>query len=293
MNSRPLFSVLIANYNNGCYLQQAIDSVMAQTYDNWEIILVDDGSTDNSAEIYKKYESDPRFHIYFNDKNHGCGYTKRRCAELANGEICGFLDPDDCLSEKAAETMAEAHFRHPECSLIYSQYYLTDANLTIKKVSTHQHQLPDNKTFLDEPFSGAVSHFATFKKNLYSKTEGISAQMTSAVDIDLYLKLEEVGSLLFIPTPLYYYRIGTGNNISLGNRTSSATMSDFIARIHAYQRRGENPNLLSVSYSAILDQKYKDGYSDGQAYVRKSLPYRIGFFLIRPIKKIYQFFVHE
>ena len=58
MNDNPLFSVLIANYNNGKYLMEAINSVYAQTYTNWEIILVDDASTDNTKEIYKELEKD-------------------------------------------------------------------------------------------------------------------------------------------------------------------------------------------------------------------------------------------
>ena len=55
MQSHPLISVLVANYNNGCYLQEAIDSIKRQKYDNWEIIIVDDGSTkDNTLEIAKE-----------------------------------------------------------------------------------------------------------------------------------------------------------------------------------------------------------------------------------------------
>ena len=65
MEKTPLFSVLIANYNNGKYLQEAVDSVLAQTYTNWEIIIVDDKSTDNSAEVYNQYKDDSRFHIYY------------------------------------------------------------------------------------------------------------------------------------------------------------------------------------------------------------------------------------
>ena len=98
MNDNPLFSVLIANYNNGKYLMDAIKSVYEQTYTHWEIILVDDASTDNSHELYKELEKDERIRIFYNDENHGCGYTKRRCAELANGELCGFLDPDDAYT---------------------------------------------------------------------------------------------------------------------------------------------------------------------------------------------------
>ena len=70
--THPLFSILIANYNNGRYLQEAIDSVLAQTYTNWEVVIVDDKSTDNSFEIYEKYKDDPRFHVCFNDVNRGC-----------------------------------------------------------------------------------------------------------------------------------------------------------------------------------------------------------------------------
>lgn len=58
MNATPLFSVLIANYNNGKYLMEAIESVRQQTYANWEIILVDDGSTDNSKELYSELQKD-------------------------------------------------------------------------------------------------------------------------------------------------------------------------------------------------------------------------------------------
>ena len=74
----PLFSVLIANYNNGRFLQQAIESVLTQTYSNWEIVIVDDASSDNSFDIYDKYKDDNRFVFKFNEKNEGCGSPKRR-----------------------------------------------------------------------------------------------------------------------------------------------------------------------------------------------------------------------
>ena len=96
--NQPLFSVLIANYNNGKYLMKAIESVRQQTYVNWEIVLVDDGSTDNSEELYSELEKDERIRIFRNEKNMGCGYTKRRCAELAKGGISVIKDSDDRMA---------------------------------------------------------------------------------------------------------------------------------------------------------------------------------------------------
>ena len=116
MNDHPLFSVLIANYNNGKYLLEAIESVKAQTYTQWEVVLVDDGSTDNSRELYSMLEQDSRIHVFYNEENKGCGYTKHRCAELAQGEFCGFLDPDDVLLPKALEVAVNAFHAHPQAS---------------------------------------------------------------------------------------------------------------------------------------------------------------------------------
>ena len=76
MSDTPLFSVLIANYNNGCYLTEAVDSVRGQSYDHWEIVIVDDASTDNSDEVFEELSKDSRIRVFHNDRNHGAGYTK-------------------------------------------------------------------------------------------------------------------------------------------------------------------------------------------------------------------------
>ena len=290
--NNPLFSVLIANYNNGKYLMDAVDSIYNQTYKNWEIILVDDGSTDNSLELYKQLEENPRIHIFFNKENKGCGFTKRRCIDLANGDLCGFVDADDKITPDALSTMASAHVDHPECSLIYSQFYYTNQYFEISQISSQQCQLSKDKTFLDLPFSGAVSHFATFKIDYYHQTEGISPLLMTAEDIDLYLKLEEVGNTLFIPKPLYYYRTNTGCNISLGDNSLNAMLWEIVARMNAFHRRGINPTALSSELQRHFEHQYHDGYCDGCTSTRNTLSYRIGNSLLKPFKKLQQLFRH-
>ncbi len=284
MQQKPLFSVLIANHNDGKYLQEAIESIFAQTYDNWEIIIVDDKSTDNSAEVYEKYSTDDRVHIYQNDENMGCGYTKRRCVELAQGEVCGFVDADDSITSNAIEKMVEAHIKNPLCSLIYSQFYYTDNNHNVISISQHQCTIPEGNSFLTCNILGAVSHFATFKKKYYNQTIGIDPSFKIAEDIDLYFKLEEVGVLLFIPTPLYYYRTDTGNNTSLGEKNHIKSISwDFLARINAYKRRN-----LPIEDILIpqLTHIYEEAYSIGQDNVRATTSYKIGRAIITPFKSI-------
>ncbi|MEZ0129887.1 glycosyltransferase family 2 protein [Flavobacterium sp. LBUM151] len=106
----PLVSILVANYNNGHFFADCYQSILNQTYINWEVIIVDDGSIDDSVRVVKKMiGDDKRFKLYVNKENKGCGYTKNRCALLAQGEILGFLDPDDALTSNALTVMSEAH----------------------------------------------------------------------------------------------------------------------------------------------------------------------------------------
>src|SRR5690554_4791645 len=119
MKNNPLFSILIAQYNNGHFFNDCYKSILEQTYANWEVIIVDDASTDDSLKVIKDIiKDDSRFKLFTNDTNKGCGYTKRKCAALATGEISGFLDPDDTLEPIALEKMVEIHLNHPEVSIV-------------------------------------------------------------------------------------------------------------------------------------------------------------------------------
>ncbi len=204
MNS-PLFSILIANYNNGKYLMEAVRSVQAQTYTHWEIVIVDDGSTDESQSLYAALADDKRVRIYNNETNRGCGYTKRRCADLANGDFCGFLDPDDALTPDALQIMVAAHEAHPEVALIGSCYWATDENM---KPMWHSGQwiLTEGTDYLTDFKHLRPIPFASYKGERYRQTEGINPDLKRAVDFDLYVKLEEQGGVMFLPDITYYYR---------------------------------------------------------------------------------------
>lgn len=278
MNNYPLFSVLIANYNNGKYIVDAVNSVFKQTYDNWEIIIVDDYSTDNSRDIYKKYEKHPKIHIYYNDINHGCGYTKRRCAELANGEVCGFLDPDDTLEPDALEIMIKTHCDDESLSMVYSRYNNVDENLHFICKSKMQKIIPEGSSFLE---NGGISHFVTFKTTAYRKTSGIDANFLRAVDHNLYFILEEVGNVKFVDKELYNYRLNTGSNISLGKNIDKAYLWHLIGAIDACRRRG-----LPIEDVVLKDfQMWQEHLINQAKYeVMKSRTYRLGYILSRPLK---------
>ena len=243
----PLFSVLIAQYNNGRYLQEAIDSIKVQTYTNWEIILVDDASTDNSKELYKLYENDDRIKIFYNEENKGCGYTKRHCIELANGEICGFLDPDDALLPDAILLMVNRHVLEDKVSLVHSNYIYCDQYLNVLAIHPNAKKVPQHTDYLH--FNrGAITHFASFKKLLYDKTIGIDINFKRAVDQDLYYKLEEVGQLFFIDKPLYLYRVHE-NGISTNDNAPNA----LYWHIRAIQSACERRNIITEAENIFAD----------------------------------------
>lgn len=276
----PLFSVLIANYNNGCYLQHTIDSVLRQTYSNWEIVLVDDCSTDDSAEIYKRLETIPQIRVFQNEKNYGAGYAKRRCVELAKGTICGFVDPDDLLAETdALEVMVRTHLDHPEASMIYSGYYLTDENLVIEKeVSGTDLEGVSALESCSWPFR----HFVSFKKEKYDLTIGIDPLMKRAVDYDMYYKLEEVGSVIHIDRILYTYRQNS-HSISLNESLYKSRAWHSYTCAEAMRRRGlSDEKLMLFPIENVLRIEFEKGVK----HAKSLLTYRVGSAVLWPLRLI-------
>lgn len=278
MERTPLFSVLIANYNNGCFLKDAINSVLSQSYTNWEIIIVDDCSTDNSGVLYNELENNPQIHIYYNDKNMGAGFTKRRCAELAQGDICGFVDPDDLLAEKdALEVMVNTHIENPDASMVYSGYYLTDENLVIERAVSGTDL---NSQSALESCSWPFRHFVSFKKNKYDLTDGVDSFMKRAVDYDMYYQLEEVGRVIHIDRLLYYYRQNS-HSISLNDGVYKSRAWHSYTCAKAMKRRGlSDENLLLFP----MEDALKREFAKGIMHARSSITYRVGNIVLWPLK---------
>lgn len=239
MNKIPLFSILIANYNNTHFLKECIESVKSQTYTNWEIIIIDDCSTDNPGYIYSQLETDSRISISYNETNRKTAYTFKRALDLSQGEICGFLGPDDTLHPNAIEETIAKHLERPDCSIVYTLNYLCDEFLNVIELLRWGGALPEGESQLTVPPGKKITSFATFKKRYYEKTEGINIKFTRGYDQDFYYKMEEVGKVFCIEKPLYYYR-KHANNISMNENNIKAWYWLYVANKDAYYRRKRN-----------------------------------------------------
>jgi glycosyltransferase involved in cell wall biosynthesis len=253
-NNTPLFSVVVANYNNGSYLDEMVQSLLLQTWTNWELIFIDDGSTDQSLSILEKYaEEDERIKVFKNELNKGAAACLNIALERAKGEIIGRLDSDDKLSPDAIECMVSAHIDNKKASLICSHSYSWKPNSeTLERWPGYTN--PGTTSLI---FGCTVGHFATWKKIASDNIDRIDEALKKAVDLDLYLKLEEVGTVSFFDKPLYFYRQHDGG-ISQGESGMKANQYAIQATLAAYRRRKgtKKANLRAKEYRILLRTWY-------------------------------------
>ncbi|WP_013325562.1 glycosyltransferase family 2 protein [Gloeothece verrucosa] len=193
---------LVANYNNGKYIQDCLNSLLAQTNNQWLCLIADDKSTDNSLEIIAPFLSD-KITLLQHEQNLGYIATLITLIENAKTDIVGILDPDDALEAEATEFVLKTYNNSPEAGLVYSKYDVYNEDLTLKISTGYSHKIPSKETSL---FRGFISHLKTFRRTIYGKTKGLDQSMLYAEDRDLVFKLEEVSSVIFIDRVLYKYR---------------------------------------------------------------------------------------
>jgi len=134
MNSNPLVSIIIPAYNAERFIKRVLESALAQTYKNIEIIVIDDGSTDKTAEIVKNYK-DPRI-IYLYQKNQGQGPARNNGIKKSQGEYITFLDADDYYFPEKVEKQVRFLENHPEYQAVYCNalhFYSDNPTVFFKK----------------------------------------------------------------------------------------------------------------------------------------------------------------
>jgi len=250
MKNKVKCSIVVANYNNGRFLEQLIESVLNQTHANWELIITDDASTDNSISIINRFLYDKRIKLIELTKNQGAANAFKTSIENSSGNIIAMLGADDALKKNAIELIVQQHNRYPNAAMIIANLICCDENLQPTGKYIKFFEIDETDSYIN--YFG-ISGWDTFKRTFYDKTEGIDIDLKRAVDQDLYLKMEEFGELKHFDENLYLYRTNP-KGISQQNNQSFAHEYNYLAIIKAYKRRKKTgfKNLSKKKYKNVL-----------------------------------------
>lgn len=215
MNS-ILISVIICNYNYGHFIAEAIESVLNQTYTNFELIIVDDGSTDNSREVINSY-TDSRIQTIFQE-NGGQAAAFNAGFTATKGEIIAFLDSDDWWEVKKLETIIKWH------QFLNEDYAVLQHNLNIwdnGKTTPYKLILPAGNCFDEMRRSSRIDFFVptsglVFRKEILDKIFPIPNQLRICADAYIMRSAFIFGQVYSIPNTLGFYR--KHNNSVFGNK---------------------------------------------------------------------------
>ncbi len=201
MRDMPKVSVYIVSRNYGRYIRRAIESVKGQTYKDWELIIIDDGSTDDTEEILLEYQSDPKMRIV--RQNHrGLTPSCNTALAMGTGEYIIRLDADDYFDENALVVLSGVLDTHPEVGLVYPDYYLISQEGEVTGLVRRKKINVDDR-LLDLPAHGAGT---MIRRRCLVEVGGYDESVDCQDGYDLWLKLSERCQVYNVNLPLFYYR---------------------------------------------------------------------------------------
>ncbi len=208
-----LVSVIMPAYNGERYIKQAIESVLTQTYPHWELIVVDDGSTDNTAEIVSSYK-DQRI-VYVFQENRGQAATLNRGLNIARGEFITTLDVDDWFTPNSLYERAMFLDTSPQYDVVYGDGIFCDKDGNqLKRFSELRSGDVTGDVFdvmLSNSFFGTGANVMVRKRALEQNHIRYDESIVWCQDYDLYLRLAEKCKFGYVDSSMVWYRLHQDN----------------------------------------------------------------------------------
>lgn len=207
MKTKPELSVIMPVYNGDRYLREAIDSVLNQSFKNFEFLIFDDGSTDNSLRIIKSYaEADNRIR-YFTRENRGIVDTLNECLDLAQCELIARMDADDICLQDRFQIQVDYLNSNPDVVLLGSKVIIIDEDGDeITPMGKYFDNDALNRALLSDGGQHIYHPTVIYRKSIIKKVGGYNNAYPNIEDLELFLKLFSVGKLENWSKPLLKYR---------------------------------------------------------------------------------------
>jgi glycosyltransferase involved in cell wall biosynthesis len=271
MSTTPRFSIIIPSYNRGYVVWKAIQSVQAQTFDDWELIVVDDGSTDDTAKVVAQFQDDPRIRS-LHQENAGANAARNAGLLAATGEFVGYLDSDDVLYPNCLATV-ESAFADPAVVFVISNYdfaiELCDADGRVIATTT------DDRITQGAITMREIAHWqkpTAYGTGMFHRRQPVidagvrwDRTMRAFDDWDFILELARVfpGGYCHIPQKIYRYaqRYGTdGACSSVANYTQWADAFEAM-----WQKHKNHPLMAGQTWYPAKVEKYHQLQADFEA----------------------------
>jgi len=256
MSKQPLVSVIINCFNGEKYLREALNSVIAQTYKNWEIIFWDNQSTDQSAGIFKSY-NDIRLKYYYASSYTSLYQARNYAIKKCNGEFIAFLDSDDWWTSEKLEIQMNL-FEDKEVGLVYSNYYIYNEETQRKKLASKK-KLPSGtvtNSLLTNYNVGIIT--VIIRKVLFDRfKDGFDGKYNIIGDFDLIIKLSKFSKFACIQTGLSYWRSHKNNSSYINYELEINELEDWLTNQKVFDK-SKFYNLLKniklkITYMIIIN----------------------------------------
>lgn len=205
MKTLPLVSIVTPAYNQAEYLAETIESVLAQDYPNIEYIVMDDGSTDATPEVIKRYKGRITSERH---ENVGQARTLNRGWAASTGLLIGYLSSDDRLERHAVTRLVQAFAENPNAAVSYGDFALIDTlGRRFRTVRTEEFDLERlTVNLVCQPGAGAL-----FRREVFEQAKGWTEHLRQVPDFEFWLRASNFGQFVHVPEVLADYRVHEGS----------------------------------------------------------------------------------
>lgn len=288
MGKNPKISIVLPCYNGAKMIGEAIESVIAQTFTDWELIIVNDCSTDNTQEVAESYAAkDKRIRVFSNEKNSKLPATLNHGFREARGEYWTWTSDDNLLSPTMLEEMSGYLDVHPEVGMVVSDLANIDAD---GKIISHD-IFPDN---IQEkmPLNNCGGASFLYRSNIAKEVGEYNDNLFLAEDYDYWLRMSFATQIAHYPKVLYQYRVHANSLTATRQQQIAEKLIEvrlmYLKQIEKIYK--DQSQTLSIFYGRIVDELRGKKKLQYYSIFARKMPIRFGlrYIFVHTPKRYYR-----